>query len=59
MKNNRPIEYKMTRTMFNHLLSQRTEGEKKLNPHTFVMNFVNERFCLRGEVKRILITEDD
>ena len=57
MKNSRPIEYKMSKAMFDNLLKTRTEAEKKLNPYTFVMNFLNERFCLRGEVKRVLIEE--
>lgn len=58
MKNTRAIEYKMSRAMFDHLLTTRTEGEKKLNPYTFVMGVLNERFGLRGEVKRVLIEED-
>lgn len=58
MTNDRPIEYKMSRAMFDHLLSTRKGDEKKLNPHAFVMGFLNERFGLRGEVKRIIIEEN-
>ena len=49
------VEYQMTRTMFNHLLSTRSEGEKKLNPYVFVMGIINEQFGIKGEVTHISI----
>lgn len=57
MKNNRPIEYQMTKKMFNSILNLRTEDEKSQNPYDFVMGFINEQFGLRGEVKHISIYE--
>ena len=58
MKNNRPIEYKMSRAMFNSLVDSRKGDEKKLNPYVFVANFLNERGGLRDEVKRIIIEDN-
>lgn len=53
MKNERPIEYQMTKQMFNSLLETRKEEEKKLNPYSFVINVINDTFGLHGTVKRI------
>ncbi len=54
LKNERPIEYQMTKRMFNSLLDGKGE-EIKGNPYTYVLNIVNEQFGLRGKVERILI----
>lgn len=56
MKNNQPINYKMTKKMFNAILATRgTEEEKKQSPHEYVMSVINEQFGLRGEVTHICI----
>lgn len=57
MKNNRGIEYQMTKKMFNSILASRTEDEKKQNPYDFVANVLNESYGLRGVVKHISIYE--
>lgn len=57
MKNNRGIEYQMTRKMFNSILALRTEDEKTQNPYDFVMSVLNEGYGLRGTVKHISIYE--
>lgn len=56
MKNNRAIEYQMSKKMFNSLLELRTEEEKKQNPYDFVMNVLNEQYGLRGTVKHISVS---
>lgn len=43
--------------MFNAMLEQRTEAEKKLNPYNYVMGVINEGFGLHGTVKKILIND--
>lgn len=57
MKNDKAIEYKMSSRMFNAMLEQRTEAEKKLNPYNYVMGIINEGFGLHGTVKKILIND--
>lgn len=56
MKNEHPLEYQMSRDMFNAMLKQRSEGEKKLNPYNYVMNVINEEWNLRGKVTRLSVT---
>lgn len=56
MKNNKGIEYQMSKKMFNSLLELRTEEEKKQNPYDFVMNVLNEQYGLRGTVKHISVS---
>lgn len=58
IKNDKPIEYQMTQKMFNAMLEQRTEVEKKENPYTYVMGVINREYGLRGTVKRILISNE-
>lgn len=55
MKKNSSIEYKMSKAMFQSLLRDRAENEKKLNPYSYVMNILNEQYRLRGRVTRIII----
>ncbi len=59
VKNERPIEYQMTKKMFNTILEGRPESEAKGNPYNYVMNIINEQFGLRGKVTRILTYNDD
>lgn len=54
IRNDRPIEYQMTKRMFNSILDGKGE-EIKNNPYAYVLNIVNEQFGLRGKVERILI----
>lgn len=58
LKNEKPIEYKMTSKMFNAMLEHRTEAEKKMNPYTYITNVVNEEFGLKGTVKKILVSDE-
>lgn len=58
IKNERPIEYQMTQKMFDALLEQRTEAEKKENPYSYVMDIINREYGLRGTVKHILISNE-
>lgn len=39
--------------MFNEILSNRTEEEKKMNPYSFVADVVNSQYGLRGKVVKI------
>lgn len=56
MRNEKPIDYRMTKKMFDSILSTRvTESEKKLNPYEYVMNRLNEELNLRGTVKHVSI----
>lgn len=49
------IEYKMTKIMFQEMLKQRTEMEKKQNPYNYVMQVINESFGLRGKVTHLIV----
>lgn len=49
------IGYKMTQRMFDSLLEERTEEEKKKNPYVYVMQVINEQFGLKGKVTHIHI----
>lgn len=57
MKNNRAIEYQMSKQMFDAILATRSETEKKENPYAFVMSVLNEQYGLRGIVKSISISQ--
>lgn len=54
IKNNRPIEYKMTKTAFQELLKTRP-AEDKSNPYSYVMKVLNDNYGLRGTVKKIVL----
>lgn len=56
MKNERAIEYQMSKKMFDAILATRSETEKKENPYAFVMRVLNEQNGLRGTVKSVSIT---
>lgn len=58
VKNERPIDYQMTKRMFDGILATRTEDEKRMNPYSYVMNFINESYGLRGTVTHISIAID-
>lgn len=55
MKNDKFIEYQITKQKFNFLLEQRTEDEKKINPYVYVMGIINAEYGLRGTVKKLAI----
>ncbi len=59
IKNERPIEYQMTKRMFNTILEKRSEIEKKENPYSYVMKVINEEFGLRGKVTSIFIISQE
>ena len=49
------IGYKMTRKMFNALLENRDDEERKQNQYEYVMKVINEEFGLKGKVTHIAI----
>lgn len=49
------IEYKMSKTMFQEMLKQRSEMEKKQNPYAYVMQVINESFGLKGKVTHLIV----
>lgn len=55
MKNSNTLEYRMSKKMFNSILSERSEAEKKLNPKDYVAGIVNEQFSLKGTVTSISV----
>ncbi len=55
MRNAQPLEYQMTKKMFNAMLDKRTGAEEKENPYRYVMNVINEEWGLRGTVVRLSI----
>ena len=55
MKNNTALEYRMSKKMFNSILSGRSEEEKKQNPKDYVAEIVNEQFGLKGTVTNISV----
>lgn len=55
MKNEIPLEYQMSKTLFDSYLKTRKEKDKKLNPYVYVMGVINEEFNLRGTVKHLFI----
>lgn len=57
MANNpKSIDYRMSKKMFDGILSTRNEEEKKMNPYTFVMNRLNSTGDIRGTVTHVSIT---
>ncbi len=59
MANNpKKIEYQITKKMYNAILGLRKENEMNENPYSFVMNYINTEFGLRGTVKQLhVLTE--
>lgn len=58
MKNN-ALEYKMSKKMFDNLLTTRvTESDKKMNPYNYVIKVINEQFGLKGKVDHVLIFDN-
>ena len=55
MKSNNTLEYRMSKKMFNSILSGRSEEEKKQNPKDYVAGVVNEQFGLKGTVTSISV----
>lgn len=55
MKNEKSIDYRMTKKTFNSILSTRNEIEEKQNPFEYVMKVINNEYGLRGTVKHISI----
>lgn len=55
MKNSNTLEYRMSKKMFNSILSGRSEKEKKQNPKDYVAGIVNEQFGLKGTVTNISV----
>lgn len=55
MKNNKPIDYQMTKKMFNAILATRNGEQEKQNPYEYVIGVINEQFGLRGKVTHICI----
>lgn len=53
MKNSQGLEYRMSKKMFNELLSSRAEEEKKQNPYVYVIQIINEQFGLKETVNKV------
>lgn len=51
-----PIEYRMSKKMFDLLVKTRSNAaDKKMNPYAYVMKVVNSNFGLKGEVRKLHI----
>lgn len=60
MANNaRPIEYSMTKKMFNSILETKGDSDKSSNPYEYVMKVLNDSYTLRGTVTKLHITTDN
>lgn len=55
MKSNNTLEYRMSKKMFNSILSGRSETEKKQNPKDYVAKVINEQFGLKGTVTNVSV----
>lgn len=55
MKNNQSLEYRMSKKMFNAMLADRSETEKKQNPKDYVAKVINEQFGLKGTVTNVSV----
>lgn len=56
--NTRPIGYQMHRKTYNGILEARTdEDKKKKKPIEFVIDYINEQYCLRGKVTSLQIVD--
>lgn len=55
MKSNNTLEYRMSKKMFNAMLADRSETEKKQNPKDYVAKVINEQFGLKGTVTNVSI----
>lgn len=55
MKNNTALEYRMSKKMFNAMLADRSETEKKQNPKDYVAKVINEQFGLKGTVTNVSV----
>lgn len=53
MKNNQSLEYRMSKKIFNAMLADRSETEKKQNPKDYVAKVINEQFGLKGTVTNV------
>jgi len=49
------IEYRMSKKMFDALLKDRSEEEKKNNPYAFILKVINQQFGIKGTVTHISI----
>ena len=54
---NRPIEYRLSRTLFNSILDTRKGDEKKENPYKYAMKVINSNFNLYGHVTSLFIVD--
>lgn len=55
MKNNQFLEYRMSKKMFNAMLADRSETEKKQNPKDYIAKVINEQFGLKGTVTNVSV----
>lgn len=55
MRNETALEYRMSKKMFDTILSTRSEEEKKLNPYSFAAKVINEQNGLRGTVVNVSV----
>lgn len=55
MKSNNTLEYRMSKKMFNAMLADRSETEKKQNPKDYIAKVINEQFGLKGTVTNVSV----
>ena len=49
------IEYQMEREMFNAIIKDRKGADKKINPHKYVIDMINNEYGLLGTVSKIIL----
>lgn len=50
------FEYNMSEVMARELLKARKGSEKKLDPQKYLVQYVNEQFCLQLPVTKVFTT---
>lgn len=50
------FEYNMSEAMVKELLNTRKGNEKKMEPQKYLVQYVNEQFCLRLPVTKVYTT---
>ena len=49
------IEYQMEKEMFNAIIRDRKGADKKINPHKYVIDMINNEYGLLGTVSKIIL----
>lgn len=51
------MRYRMTRKAFNAYLQSRTNGEKKMNPYMFVIDYLNRAGGYKDKITGIVLSD--